>query len=625
MGTRQNCLQPVLNEQRICGNNVTIITLRETQIIRSLWRLLRPSPGWMAVAVALGAVSSLSEGIGITLFIPVLNAVGHASPPEGLPNAIRRLIPSGNRGVMFYVQLIFALIVFKSVLTWSNRALLAWVEGQTGHALRRRIFNALMRMGCAFWEKSDPGRILDTLANESWRASQALQVLSGALLYSCTVAVFTVLLFLVSWRLTSIVVVGLLLISGLLRWTSRPAKRMGEEAVEVNAELGARMWDGVAGIRAIEAYSLQPLKEGRFAEASERVRASFLKLELLSGVVHPSSEILHVALLLGILAWQLPSTGSVPATLVFLLLLFRLQPNISLLHSSLVSLAGVAGPIEDVADLLNPADKPRIESGTKPFAGLRDSIEFDRVTFRYEGEPKTALENVTLRIPAGQVVAIAGSSGAGKSTFASLLCRFFDPTEGSIRIDGQNLKALDLESWRNRVALASQDTHLFSTTVRENIAFGREGATDDEVIDAAVGAGAHEFIRELPDGYATTVGERGTRLSGGQRQRIALARALIRNADILILDEATNALDGITEETVMEALREFQRDRTVIVITHRPSMVRFAEYAIVLEAGKVLEQGPPADLIKQGGRFAMLYRAHEFRELAGPQTVCDTH
>jgi subfamily B ATP-binding cassette protein MsbA len=591
--------------------------MREAVIIRKLWRLLRPSPFWMAAAVVLGGLASLSEGVGITLFIPVLNAAGNVT--SGLPRVLQRLLPSGSRGVIFYVLLIFGLVVVKNILVYTNRALLSRIEGQTGHVLRCRIFNELMNAGSAFWDRRDPGKILDTLANESWRASQALQLLSGTLLYSCTVLIFTAILFLVSWRLTSLVVIGLLVISAFLRRASRPVKKMSEIAVEENAALGARMWDGVAGIRTIQAFSLQRIKENGFAETSDRVRSSFLKLELLSGFVPPASEILFVALLLAILAWQLPGGGSVPVTLVFLLLLFRLQPNVSFLQSCLVAMAGVAGPIDDVAELLDPAGKPRLESGTTPFDGLKGSIFFDSVSFRYQDESQPALNDVSVHLPAGKLTVIAGSSGAGKSTFAHLLCRFFDATKGSILIDGQPLTDLDLESWRNRVALASQDTHLFSTTVRENIALGRRGATKAEVIEAAMRAGANEFIQELPDGYETAVGERGTRLSGGQRQRIALARALVRKPDILILDEATNALDGPMERAVIETLADFRRNGTVIVITHRPETILFADHAIVLEAGKVVEEGNPAHLIDQRGRFFSLCRAFD-----SEKSVCDT-
>jgi ATP-binding cassette, subfamily B, bacterial MsbA len=598
--------------------------MREVVIIKNLWRLLRPSRFWMLAAVLVGALSSLSEGFGITLFIPVLNAVGPSSVTGGFPHALQRLLPSQGKSLMFYISLIFGLLVLKNILVYSNRALLSRVEGQTGHVLRCRIFSELMNARCAFWNGRDPGKVLDTLANESWRASQSIQLLSGTFLYACTVLVFTTLLFLVSWRLTSLVVMGLLAISALLRWASLPLRKMSEEAVEVNAALGARMWDGVAGIRAVQAFALQRLKVRGFAETSDLVRRSFLKVELLSGFVPPASEICFAALLLGVLAWRIPGGGSVPATLVFLLLLFRLQPNVSLLQSCLLALSGVAGSVEDVAELLDSAGTAKLESGTLPFEGLTECISFDAVSFRYDGETRPALDNVNVRIPAGKLTVIAGPSGAGKSTFAHLLCRFFDVTEGSIRIDGQRLTDFDLESWRNRIAVASQDTHLFSTTVRENIALGRAGATEDDVIEAAVGAGAHEFIQELPDRYDTAVGERGMRLSGGERQRIALARALIRKPEILILDEATNALEGPLEKAVLEALADLKSSATVIVITHRPDTIAFfTDHAIVLEAGKVIEQDRPEYLIQRRGRFYDLCGELELAN-AGSPTVCDT-
>jgi subfamily B ATP-binding cassette protein MsbA len=587
--------------------------MKKAALISALWRLLRPSPAWMLMAVVIGALSSLFEGIGITLFLPILSSIGQGFTPDALPSGMRPLLPAGEQGLVGVILLIFGLMILKNILVYSNRALLSWIEGTTGDRLRCRIFNELMGAGYAYWEKRDPGKILDTLANESWRVTQGFQLLSGALLNACTVAVFTTLLLTISWRLTLVILVSVLVIfSAIWAWAS-PVRRAGEKAVNANAELGARMWDGVAGIRAIQAYSLQQMKLARFADASARVRRTFLNMDLLSGVIPPTSEVLYTALILGVLGWQLSRTTAVPVTLVFLLLLFRLQPNLSGLGNSVVALAGLAGPIRDVEALLARGDKARIVSGRLPYRGLKRAITFRNVSFHYDKELQPALAGLTFTIPAGKMTAVVGGSGAGKSTLAHLLCRFYDPTEGSIYVDDERLPELELDGWRDHVAVASQDAHLFSTTVRENISMGRPGATADDVTAAAVRAQADDFIREMPEGYDTPVGERGIRLSGGQRQRIAVSRALVRNADLLILDEATNALDSVTEEALMRSVRELTRGKTVVVIAHRLRTVLDADCVIVMDKGSIVESGTPSELIRNDGPFATLYKAQAVR------------
>jgi subfamily B ATP-binding cassette protein MsbA len=231
------------------------------------------------------------------------------------------------------------------------------------------------------------------------------------------------------------------------------------------------------------------------------------------------------------------------------------------------------------------------------------------VTFTYRGASRPALTNLSLNIKRGGVTAIVGSSGAGKSTILDLLLRFQDPQIGRIEVDGTPLSEFDLKTWRSRIAVVSQDPYIFDESVRANILYGRLEATEAELVRAAQLACADAFIRELPDGYDTVVGERGTQISGGQRQRLSLARALVRSPDILILDEATNALDTMTERAFQEALRQNVRDRTVIIVAHRLTMVEMADYVAVLSDGKLVEEGCPRSLLRANSQFARLFRS----------------
>jgi subfamily B ATP-binding cassette protein MsbA len=236
-------------------------------------------------------------------------------------------------------------------------------------------------------------------------------------------------------------------------------------------------------------------------------------------------------------------------------------------------------------------------------------VRFRRVSHRYPTGDADALREVDCEIRAGRTTALVGASGAGKSTLVNLLWRQFDPTAGEILVDGTPLPSLDLEQWRDRIAFVPQDVHLFDATVRENIAYGRLDATDEEIVAVARLAGAHDFILSLPDGYGTRLGERGMRFSGGQRQRIALARALIRDPDILILDEATSALDNLSAALIRDAVATAAEGRTVIVIAHRMSAALCADWVIVLDEGRLAEQGPPAALLATGGAMAKLVDA----------------
>jgi subfamily B ATP-binding cassette protein MsbA len=581
---------------------------------RTLWRLLRPSRLWFAAALILGALSSASEGIGITFFIPILSRLQTGNGGTELPAVLRGTFPNITRvqaGTL--VLIILGLLCIKNLLLYANRALIAWLDGATGHDLRSRIFDGLMSAPISFWDRRDPGKVLDTLANESWRTTQAFQYLSSSAMHGCTIAVFTMLLLLISWKLTVVAALGLIAISVGIRFATRPIKRLGEDAVRTNAELGARMWDGVAGIRCIHALSIEMEKRQRFVAISDHVRRAFLKLELVGSVAQPVAEVFHAGLLMAVLFWLLPSGASAPAMLVFLLLLFRLQPHVSQLQSSWISLDGMAGSVQDVWELCSSTCTEPAQSGAIAFQTLEDALYFDDVTFRYPDETRAALDRVSLRIPARKVTAIVGPSGAGKTTIIHLICRFYDTAAGAIRADGNSLPQLDVRSWRGRIGLASQDTHLFSTSIYENIGLGNRDASDEEILRAAILANAHEFISQLPEGYRTFVGERGLRLSGGQRQRVALARAFVREPEILLLDEATNALDATTEDAISRTLSDMRGKSTIVVVAHRLSTILAADQVIVLNEGRAVQQGTPTDLMESDGPFSELFRAPHAR------------
>jgi subfamily B ATP-binding cassette protein MsbA len=553
--------------------------------------------------------------LGISLFLPFLQSLtqapDQASSGNSLLDFLNKFFSSLTPGQRITVipLFIFASILLKNCLTYGNSILLAWLNSRITHRLRSSIFNQLLSVSYSFLETKDSGKLLNTLAGETWRTSEALGVWVKLIVSACTTFVYTALLLLISWQLTLLVGVIMLLISLIIQFVTRQSKALGEKAVQINAALGMCMYEGLAGMRTIRAFGREPHEQKQFDQASKQVRNVFMKIDLISGAVNPLYEVLSALLVLSILVIALlQDQTALPTLLTFLFILYRLQPQMQLLDSGRVRLLMLASSVDDVMYFLDRSDKPYIRSGHVPFPGLQQAISIESASFRYNPQDKPALQDISISIPRGKTTALVGPSGAGKSTLINLICRFYDVTEGEIFVDGRPLREFDLASWRSRMAIVSQDVYIFSTTVRENIAYGCLDATEAEIIAAAKQANAHEFIMQLPQGYDTKVGDRGIRLSGGQRQRIALARAIIRNPEILILDEATNALDTISEHLIQEALDTFSHNRTVIVIAHRLSTIEQADQIIVLENGRVVEQGNLQHLLQLNGLFAKLHR-----------------
>jgi subfamily B ATP-binding cassette protein MsbA len=591
--------------------------------IGQLLGFVRPYRWALPGLVVLGMLASASEGLGIGLLVPLLQTILGGEGAQGagpVVGLVQRYADGfdGRLRMPVIAASIVALVLLKSVILYGTSLLFAWINGRVSHAIRSALFRQLLGVGYIFLSRTDQGRLLNTLGGETWRTTEAMSVVFSLAINLCTVVVFTTLLLLISWPLTLVVAAGVTLTSLCVRLVARRARRVGDEAVAASTELTERMAEALGSMRVIRAFGQEAREQARFDRASNRVRRSFLSMDRICAAIHPLLEVLYAPLFLGTLAFARHLGIELPTLLAFLLLLYRLQPQVKALDHNRVQLAALAGAVTEVASLLDEADKPYVRSGPLPFGGLERSVVFRNVGFRYgpDGDSRPALSGASFEIKKGQVTAIVGGSGAGKSTIASLLYRFYDPTEGEVLVDGRPLRDLDVAAWRAHLGIAGQDIDLLSETVEANIAYGRPGAGLAAVTAAARRADAHEFILGLPQGYETRVGERGLRLSGGQRQRIGLARALLRDPDILILDEATNALDGLSQGAIQEALERLPKRTTAVVIAHRLSTIRNADHVIVLQDGRVVESGRPADLVEARGVFATLYE-HELGAL-GP-------
>jgi len=586
------------------------------QAIRSLLVFTRPYPWAIPVLVILGLAASLAEGLGIGLIIPLLDqmlqssAAAESSGP--LANFLRTIgsFVGGDRALLVLSILIIGLVALKTLIMAVDAIVSTSVIARAMRDLRLALCEQLLSVGYEYFSRVPQGKLVNLMDSQTYRVGEALRALTVLIGSLSTMVVFGVLLLMLSWRLTAVVVLLVVPVSLVVRVLAVRAHTWGDDLVKSYSDLAERVLELLVSMRTIRIFNREVMEARRFDAAAQDVRRAYRRTEVLNKLLPVLVEFLYVPVFVAVLGFAWFLQIGVPTVLVFMLLLYRLQNPMKRVNAYRVALASYAGGIRELQALLDRSDKPYLKSGTRRLEHLREGIEFDRVTFAYVGSDTAAVSDVSLVLRAGAVNAIVGDSGAGKSTLIHLLCRLHDPQSGVVRADGIDLRELDLQSWRTRIAFAGQDADLLSGSVRFNITYGVGDADQEAVEEAARIAQAHEFIIELPGAYDTEVGPRGTRLSGGQRQRIALARAILCKPDILILDEATNAVDGVTETAIQGAIERFSSETTLVLVAHRLSTLKRAQHVVVMKGGRVVQQGAPDELLAVPGPLSELYAAH---------------
>lgn len=598
--------------------------------IRQLTPLLKLYPRMVPLLIVVAVAASIFEGFGVSLFIPLLQDLGTTglgADPQGASanwlsrhlNLLFSGIPQESR--LYVISgLIFGSILIRALLTYANAAMAISLSQKTLHRIRTETFSQLLDVSYQFIERTKSGDLVNTLHRELQQTVLSMKNLINMFVGICLLVMYVCLLLLISWQLTLVVALSMFVISLFVQYITRRAKQLGKRATQANMKMVGRILEGLSGMKVIRAFAREDYERSKFDQVSANVSKFFFKANILSEIVKPIYEIISAVILVVLLLAIFKTPSDLGPVLVFIFVLFRVQPRIIQLDRVRVAINANAAAVEATMKLWNRKNKQFPEQGSIIAHPLAKEIRFENVSFCYEKGDKEALSNVSVRIPEGKVTALVGPSGAGKSTLIKLLLRLYEPTSGTIYVDGTPLSQLNSVSWRNQTAMVSQDIFVFNRSIRENIAYGRLDATDEDVIEAAKLAGADEFVQELPDGYDTIVGDRGVRLSGGQQQRLTLARAIVRKPRILILDEATNALDSITEERIQRAIEKMSEHCTVISIAHRFSTIENADQILVFEDGLLRDQGSFQDLQTRDSLFshlhALQYRRSEFDNAA---------
>jgi subfamily B ATP-binding cassette protein MsbA len=598
-----------------------------------IWELARPYRTRLFLGVFTGVINGLFMPllVGTVVFVygavfPSGNDAASQLPIRHLPAfaeqwyaEARDAIESGLRthqaAVLALIAAIPVIMLLRGLTGYLNTYFLQWTASRTIADLRTRLFAHLLHLSAGFYTENSSGQLISRVMNDT----TALQnILSGAtsVIVRDPVTLVSMLgwLFLEQPKLTMISLIAMPVCSVPILIFSRKIRRSSREMQTQSAELTQIMTEAFTGHRIVKAYNLEHVAAEKFRVAARKFAGHYMRIIRASETSGPLIEFFGSCGVALLLAYLIYLSASHPSPTDFIKLvgsifvLYQPIKNLTRLQNQIVQARAASERVFALLDTQNAVPEP-VQPRLLQASGA--DIQFDHVHFAY-GE-KATLHGINLQIKPGQLVALVGASGSGKTTLSNLLLRFYDPQRGAIRIGGVDIREFATRDLRSQIAVVTQETILFDDTIRQNIELGRPGATNDEIIAAARHAHAHPFILEKPGGYETVIGEKGVTLSGGQRQRIAIARAVLRDAPILILDEATNALDTESERAVQIALDELMKNRTTLCIAHRLSTVLHADLIVVLDQGRIVETGKHDELVTRGGVYQKLHEL-QFRE-----------
>lgn len=606
---------------------------------------IKPFKKHLAASILFTILFALLNGASITLVMPLLDTLfgQHSSliiPQEvkhtalspiaswlniiieAITQTFKNLVFSGtqNEILIKICLLLFATFFFKNVFGYLQSYFLAFVEQGMIRDLRNEAYVHLHKLPMSYFKNEKTGNLISRITNDVY----IVQTSVSAVFLNMIREPFSILVFLglaisISWKLT---LVSLLIIptsAGIIGWIGMVLKKKTIIMQDKMSEITTTLHETITGVKIVKAFGMEEHENKKFISQTYDFFRTVLSISRISNASPHITEILSVVvgsvmIYLGGKMVLVDRSLTASEFITFLMAIFQMMPPIKELSSVNNRIQQSSAAAERVFEILDT--EPMIKNVANPISKheFNSDIEFENVSFHYDDSEELILDSISFKIEKGNVLAIVGSSGAGKTTLVDLIPRFYDPTSGRILIDGIDQKEIRIEDLRKLMGIVTQETILFNESVKSNISYGIENCTDEQIFSASKAANAHNFILELPNGYDTIIGERGTKLSGGQRQRLSIARALLKNPPIMILDEATSALDNESEVLVQEAIERLMNERTTFVIAHRLSTIRNADRIIVLDKGKIVQDGKHDDLLKvEDGIYKKLYEL-QFRD-----------
>jgi subfamily B ATP-binding cassette protein MsbA len=558
-------------------------------------------------------------GAGSTAIPEIPGVTSTAASGEGIKEALKAIVeslvaaPTRQETLIQFCKVILLVVLLRALTFYVQNILMTFVQESIVRDFRNRLFDKYQRLSLGWFHRQRTGEIVSRVTNDVGVLNNALDLGFNHLVGDATqVVAFASILFIISWKLTLFSLIVLPVIFGFIWFIGKKLRTYSGRAQDRMAEVTSVLEEAVNNTRIIKAFSMEAFEAGRFREATGNYFKSLLRMARVRHLASPTNDVLAMAAFVAILYYAgstiISGGGDIDAGdfLTFLVAMFSMIKPVKSLTQIQVKLQEGMAASGRIFEVIDAEETIRDSRSPQTLPKVVQEIRFENVSFSYHPEIPVLLD-VSFSVKKGEIIALVGPSGAGKSTLVDLLPRFYDPISGRILFDGIDAREASLANLRGLMGIVTQETFLFNDTVRSNIAYGLTDISQEKIEQAARTANAHDFIMQLRNGYDTVVGQRGVMLSGGQKQRLAIARALLKNPQILILDEATSALDTESESLVQEAIDRLMGSRTTFVVAHRLSTVQHADRIVVLEKGRIVQSGIHQELLNEGGLYARLH------------------